>query len=141
MSRINIGRVLIGGVVAGIVANALDYVWATYLMVDESADMASRLNLNNATVQASVTTWIVVDLLWGLLLVFNYAAIRPRFGPGPKTAAISAVILWLTVTIMFGGLCAMGIFTLPAYLKNSVLYLVSSLAASLAGAALYKEET
>lgn len=139
MSRINIGRVLVAGLVAGAVANALDWVWGTYLLADESAAMASRLNLNYATVQASLTTWIVVDFILGLLLVFTYAAIRPRFGPGPKTAFISGVTLWFTSTIMFAGLSSMGVFTQAAFLKSSALYLVSALAASLAGAALYKE--
>ncbi len=140
MSRINLGRVLIGGLVAGVVANVFDFVFNTYLLVDESADMASRLNLNSARVQASLTTWIVVDFVWGLLLVFTYAAIRPRFGPGPKTAAIGGITIWLAVTVTFAGLMSMGVFTQAAYLKSSVLYLVSAIAASLAGAALYKED-
>jgi hypothetical protein len=140
MSRINLGRVVIGGLVAGIVANAFDFVFNTYMLVDESAAMVSRLNLNSARVQSSVTTWIVVDFLWGLLLVFTYAAIRPRFGPGPKTAVIGGITIWLAVTVTFAGLMSMGVFTQAAYVKSSALYLISALAASLAGAALYKED-
>ena len=139
MSRINTGRVVLGGLVAGFVANALDYVTNAFLMNEEGADMAQRLNLSQATLESSVMAWVVVDFIWGLLLVFAYAAFRPRFGPGPKTAVISGFTLWFSVCIMFGGLMSMGIFTLPGFIKYSAFTLVSALAASLAGAAIYKE--
>jgi len=139
LGRINTGRVLLGGVVAGIVANALDFVINEFLMREEGADMVQRLNLSQAALESSVMVWIVVDFIWGLLLVFTYAAVRPRFGPGPKTAVISGITLWFAVCIMFGGLMSMGIFTLPGFLKYSALTLVSSLSASLAGAAIYRE--
>jgi len=139
MSKINTGRVVLGGLVAGVVANALDFVINAYLMKEEGADMAQRLNLSEATLQSSVMAWVVVDFIWGVLLVFAYAAFRPRFGPGPKTAAVSGFTLWFAVCIMFGGLMSMGIFTLPGFIKYSALTLVSALSASLAGAAIYRE--
>ena len=92
MGRINTGRVVLGGLVAGVVANALDYVINAYLMAEEGADMAQRLNLNQDVMQSSTYVWIGVDMIWGLLLVFTYAAFRPRFGPGPKTAMLSAIL-------------------------------------------------
>jgi len=139
MSRINVGRLFLGGLVAGIVANGLDYVINGILMVDEGNDMVQRLSLSQEKVQASLTTWIVVDFLWGLLLVWVYTAFRSRFGPGPKTAVISGMTLWFTVCIIFAGLMSMGIYTQQAYIKASALTLVSSVLASLAGAAIYKE--
>ena len=139
MSGINLSRVVVGGLVAGVVANALDFAINTYLMADEMADMAQRLNLNMAAVEASTTTWIIVDFVWGLLLVFAYAAMRPRFGPGPKTAAISGLTLWFGVTAVFAGLMAMGLYTQQAYIKSSALALVSTLIPSLVGGYLYKE--
>ena len=45
MSGINMSRVVVGGLVAGVVANALDFAINTYLMADEMADMSQRLNL------------------------------------------------------------------------------------------------
>lgn len=139
MGGINFSRVVVGGLVAGVVANALDFVIQTYLMTKEMTDMAQRLNLSAATMESSMTTWIIVDFVWGLLLVFTYAAIRPRFGPGPRTAVIGGLMLWLAVSAVFAGLTAMGLYTQQAYIKSSVLMLVSTLVPSLVGAALYKE--
>lgn len=135
----NIGRVILGGLIAGVVANAGDYVINMYLMEEEATAMVQRLNLSAAAVQGSLTTWIVVDVIWGLLLVFTYAGFRPRFGPGPRTALIAGVTIWLAVCAVFAGLMSMGIYTQQAYLKSSALTLVNTLVASLAGAYFYRE--
>lgn len=139
MGRINIGRVLIGGIVAGIVANAFDFAINTYLMADTMNDMLRRLNLDVAAVEASTPTWIAIDFLWGILLVWTYAAMRPRFGPGPWTAVVSGSTIFIAVTMIMVGFTAMGMFTQQGFILGTVGSLVSTLAASLAGAALYKE--
>ena len=139
MSGINVGRVVVGGLVAGAVANALDFVTNVYLMAEEWNATVARLNLSATAMDDSTVTWIIVDFIWGLLLVFTYAAIRPRFGPGPKTAVISGLLLWLGVTLVIAGFSSMGIFTQQAFLKGSVLALVSTLVPSVVGAAIYKE--
>jgi len=139
MGRINVSRLVMGGLAAGVVANALDYVINRYLMQAEGEAMMTRLNLSTDVVASSVPVWIIVDFIYGMLLVFTYAAMRPRFGAGPKTAAISGGTLWLAICAIFAGLTAMGIYTGPAFVKSSALTLVSTMAASLTGAYLYKE--
>jgi hypothetical protein len=139
MSRINIGRLFLGGLVAGVVANALDYVTNMYLMKEEMDDMVQRLNLVPETVDASFRTWIVVDFILGLLLVFTYAGFRPRFGPGPKTAVVASVTVWAAASAMVAGFAAMGLFTEQAFIKGAALTLVTSVVAGLVGASLYKE--
>jgi hypothetical protein len=91
MSGINVGRVIVGGLAAGFVANVFDFIITSYLLANELAGTIARLNLNAAAIESSVWAFVIVDFIWGLLLVFTYAAIRPRFGPGPKTAIISGV--------------------------------------------------
>jgi hypothetical protein len=135
----NIGRIILGGVIAGIVANAGDYLINVYLMADEGTAMVQRLNLSAAAVEGSLVTWIVVDIILGLLLVFTYAGFRPRFGPGPRTAIIAGVTIWLAICAVFAGLMSMGIYTQQAYLKSSVLTLANTVIASLAGAYFYRE--
>ena len=139
MGRMNLGRLFLGGLVAGVVGNVLHAVTGMYLTVDEMSDMERRLNLSHEAINSSMATWIIVDFVWGLLLVFTYAAMRSRFGPGPKTAVVSGVTLWLAVCSVFAGLTAIGIYTEQAFIKESFLNLVTVLAASLAGAYFYKE--
>jgi hypothetical protein len=139
MPGINVRRVLLGGLVAGLVANAFDFVITSYVMATEFASMLARLNLSEAAMRPWIALFAAADFIWGVLLVFTYAAMRPRFGPGPKTAVVSGVTLWLASAIAVSILMAIGLHTPQSYLKSSALYLVSAVVSSLAGAALYKE--
>lgn len=140
MAQINLRRVFLGGLLAGIVANLFDFVINSYVLEADLAKMAARLNLSPADAWPSAL-WIFIggDLIWGLLLVFTYAAIRPRFGPGPKTAMISGVLLWAAIAVLTAQISAAGIRTLPSYLNAGALYLLSAVVSSLVGAAFYKE--
>ena len=139
MSGINARRVFLGGLVAGLLANLFDFVITTYLMATEFNGMLARLNVSEAAAQSWIPVFAVADFLWGFLLVFTYAAIRPRFGPGPRTAVIGAVILWIGLALALVILMALGLHTPQSYVKSAALYLVSAVVSSMTGAALYKE--
>jgi hypothetical protein len=139
MSGINVARLLLGGLVAGVVVNAGDFVINSYLLADDMVQLSQRLGLNQADVEGSQVTWIVVDLIYGMLLVFSYAAIRPRFGPGPATAIVAGLVLYLAITVVLFGFMSMGMFVQDAFLRSAGLQLVVTLAASLAGGMVYKE--
>lgn len=140
MRGINLRRVILGGFVAGLVANVFDFVITSYLMAAEFAAMLVRLDVGESAAQSWIWVFAVADFIWGFLLVFTYAAVRPRFGTGPRTAIISGVLLWSAFAIAMLILMALGLHTLASYAKSSALYLLSALVSSLAGAALYKEE-
>lgn len=140
MGKINVGRWLAGGVVAGIIVWLLEGVGALLYMDDWEA----ALQAHNLAMEMSVGTWlltVVVSLLVGLTLVFFYAAARPRFGPGPKTAIIVAVALW------FGGLLVsligyhmIGLYPMGMLTIWGVQGLVELTVASLVGGWIYREE-
>ena len=100
MSGINAGRVLGGGLLAGLVFNILDFAANQMLRSDWEAAM-TRLNLPTSALEAPsvMVTWIAVDFLFGILVVWTYAAIRPRFGPGPKTAAMAGSVIPAEITV------------------------------------------
>ena len=140
MSGINIRRLILGGFVAGLVANVFDFVITSYLMATEFAAMLARLGVDASAARSWIWVFAVADFIWGFLLVFTYAAIRPRFGPGPRTAIVSGVVLWLAFAIALLVLMAIELHTPQSYLKSSALYLLSAIVSSVAGAALYKEQ-
>jgi hypothetical protein len=141
MASINLGRVVAGGLVAGVVANAIDFVTNTYVLASEIAAWAPTRNLDPAAMNSGpvAATWIVVDFIFGLLLVSTYAAMRPRLGAGPKTAILAGLALWVAVTIVLFGFTQMGVFSMALFVKGSIAALINTLAASVAGAAVYKE--
>lgn len=140
MGKINTGRVIVGGLVAGLVFNVIDFVMQLLMKADFEAN-STRLGLDPAVAAApaAIATWVVIDFLVGILVVFIYAAIRPRFGPGPRTAVIAGLIPYIWVSLIIYGFTTGGLFTTALFWKVSALQLVGVLAGSIAGAAVYKE--
>jgi|SRR5579864_734138 len=141
MASINTGRVVVGGLVGGVVANACDFLWNMTIMKDDMTAMAQRFGMDPAAMQSmsAAAPWIVIDFVMGLLTVFAYAAMRPRFGPGPKTALIAGITLYLAVTAILYGFTSMGMMPMGAFGRGSATSLVTVILGSLAGAAVYKE--
>jgi hypothetical protein len=95
MGGINVIRWLMGGIAAGILVWLIEGAGALFYM----GDMETALAAHNLSMEMSAGVWvqtIVVSLIVGLALVFFYAAARPRFGPGPKTATLMAVVFWVS---------------------------------------------
>src|SRR6266851_2278472 len=141
MSKINIGKVVPGGILAGVVMSGLDFVTNNYILASDWRNMAQLRNVDLSLMggAGALVTMLVVDLLLGQLLVVTYAAIRPRFGPGAGTAAIASFIIFLPETLLlatFGGI----VISWDLYLRQSALMLVSVIIGGLAGAWVYTEE-
>jgi hypothetical protein len=83
---------------------------------------------------------VIMSLLVGSVLVWLYAAARPRFGPGPKTAAMVAVAFWLggTVTSLVG-YRMVGLYPDSLLLQWGAIGLVEVILAAMAGGWLYRE--
>ena len=141
MASINTGKVVVGGLAAGLVANVIDFVTNTYVLAPDWQSFATAHNLDPAamTKPSVAATWVIIDFLMGIILVFAYAAIRPRFGPGPKTAICSGLLIYIAITLVLYGFTNMGLLTMGMFVTGSISAIVSTLAASLVGAAIYKE--
>jgi hypothetical protein len=139
MGGINTARVIIGGIVAGLVIDVSESILNT-VVLGAAADAAMRqMNLPPVGMQA-VGIFLLLGLALGIGLVWLYAAIRPRYGAGPKTALCAGAAVWFFAYLYPSvSLVAMGMF--PAGMMTTALIwgLVEVLAAAVAGAALYKE--
>jgi hypothetical protein len=93
MGRINLGRALIGGLLAGLIINIGEYILNGLLLFEEmNAAMAA---LNKPPVDERMIMWFVLlGFGVGFMLVWTYAAIRPRFGAGIKTAICASTLVW-----------------------------------------------
>lgn len=141
MASINVGRVVVGGLVSGVVGNVIDGVANNTLMAQDMADLTRKFGMDPAMAQslAAAVPWIAVDFIFGFVMIFTYAAMRPRFGAGPKTAMIAALVPFLAASVVVYGFTSMGMMSMAAYWKGTIEALVSTQVAALAGAALYKE--
>jgi len=140
MGKINVGRWILGGIVAGIVGDILDIpvdgVWLAPMWKQQLTGLGQPM------FSGSQLIWFnAFGIIIGLVTIWIYAGIRPRFGPGVKTAIYAGVAVWITgflvpnfalmwVTRFFNGHLT-GYTTLGA--------LVECVVGAIAGAALYKE--
>jgi hypothetical protein len=139
MGGINTGRVLLGGLVAGVILNVSETVLNVAVMGNAMQAAMIKLGLPMPA-GGTIGIFIVLCLLLGLVSVWLYAAIRPRLGPGPKTASIAAVVVWFLANLYPTiGEGAMGFFAPSVLVVTSLWGLVELLIAVNVGAYLYKE--
>lgn len=139
MGNIDLKRVILGGLLAGLVLNVADFLlYGMYLSADFDAAMQA---LGKEPAGGSmIAWWVALDFLWGILLVYLYAAIRPRFGPGPQTAIRAGLLLWVAAVLFHAlGEGAMGLFPQRLYVIGTVASLIYIPIAAVIGAWAYRE--
>ena len=142
MGRINWGRVFLGGLLAGVVINVGEFLFHAVLFKDQMAEMMRALGKDPATIMTdgAVAIWNLLGFLTGIAAVWLYAAIRPRYGAGAKTAAIAGVGAWFIGRVLEAvGQMNMGLFPQRIILIGLVWGLVELIVATTAGAWAYKE--
>ena len=140
MYGININRWLLGGLVAGVIMWLAEGAASMLYMADMEAAMAAH-GLSMVTGTGTVLISLAVSLIAGLVLVFLYAAARSRFGPGPKTAAKMAAVMWLGGYLLsILGYKMMGLFPDRMLMLWAVAGLAEMVVASIAGAWVYHEQ-
>jgi hypothetical protein len=139
MGRINVGRVILGGVVAAVVIDASEIV-GQFLFQAQAEEVMANLGLAPPTPWV-IGIFVVVGFVMGISLVWLYAAVRPRYGAGPKTAIMVALFFWLVAYFLpLLGDNLMGIMPTGMMIAGASWGLVELCVASLAGAWIYKED-
>jgi hypothetical protein len=83
----------------------------------------------------------LLDVVLGIVLVWLYAAIRPRFGPGPRTAFCAAVFVWIISMIAYYGYMQIGMMSSGLWWEFGLAGLVTLTIAAMIGGRFYKEES
>jgi hypothetical protein len=95
MGKINVRKLLIGGLIAGAVISVGDVLLYGSVVKAPMAVAMQRLPpMTSAWRVAEMPWFIFLDFVAGIFLVWLYAAIRPRFGAGVRTALIAGFAGW-----------------------------------------------
>jgi len=139
MNRINFGRVLLGGLVAGLVINIGEFLLNGVVLHSQMEADFKRMNLTPPG-NGFVAVAVGLTFVFGIVAVLLYAMIRSRLGPGPRTAIVTALILWFCICA-YSGTINMILLAIPANIMLVVIpwCLVEYIVGTLVGAALYKE--
>jgi len=137
MGRIRWGRVLLCGLVAGLVWTVLGSVLTMFVGHDFVVVVpGGRLSAPPVGLVAFLLT---LNLVMGIWAMWLYAAIRPRYGAGPRTAAVAGFSWWIISSLVDATWGSFGFVPTRALLGPMAVSLPALIVAALAGAWSYKE--
>ena len=140
MGSINTGRVVIGGLLAGVII-FLSTVARILVLREQIAGVVENLGLQRLSQTEGVVFFAVYSVALGILIVWLYAAIRPRFGAGPTAAVIGGLFFWLSVDFVpFAAFLRIDLLPLGVVMIHWIWTVIEIPVASVAGAWLYQEE-
>lgn len=140
---INTSKVAVAGLVAGIVSNVLGFLlfglWLAPRFKSEFEAAAPGLGARGET--GSAMAWTIIGgFVVGFVLAWLYAAMRPRFGPGAKTAIYAGLVVWVLGFIFHIDLLIYGLTSMNTYMMATFAALIQVLGAAWVAGMLYKEE-
>ena len=143
MTPISVGHVIAGGIVAAIIIAVVAGYLPGVILADQLAawhrSLADLSPPPDKPLQAVL--FGLMSLVLGISGVWTYAAIRPRFGAGVRTALLAGFVLW-SAGWLAGALGHLALGDYPQYSLTIVpcaCGLAGALLATLAGAAIYRE--
>jgi hypothetical protein len=139
MKGINFGRVILGGIVAGILINISEFVLNEKVLKSDW-DAALKAMGKSMTGDSAILVWILYGFVLGIAAVWLYAAIRPRYGAGAGTAARAGVAVWFFQSFLPTVAQAnLALFPRNILMTSCVWALVELIIATVLGAWLYRE--
>jgi hypothetical protein len=139
MGHINFGRVVLGGLLAGLVIDISEALLNGVVFAEEMNAM--MVALNKPPIDGSmVGLFVLLGFGLGVVLIWLYAAIRPRLGPGVQTAICAGLTVW-GLAYLYPNLTAFIIHLFPRRMLviQTTWGLVELIVAAIAGAWLYRE--
>jgi hypothetical protein len=141
MGKINVGRVIMGGLVAGLVINIVEFLTNAVLFKQEWHDAGVALGKSGDITTKQIAAFNVYGFAVGILMVLTYAAIRSRFGASAQTAMGAGVLVWmLNMALPNAFNSFLHLYPLSLLLSVTGIELVMSAIAGVAGAYFYKED-
>ena len=139
MGKINWGRVILGGIVAGLIINIFEFCLNGVILAHDW-DAAMKA-LGRTMAPSAIPMFIIWGFLAGIAAIWLYAAARPRFGAGVKTAVLTGFAFWIFAYLLPNlGQWALNLFPQRLIVIGLAVGLVEVIVGSVAGAALYKEQ-
>jgi hypothetical protein len=141
MPRINWIRLIIGGVIASVILFLTDGFFHERVVAADWLAVFTALGTKPPVeTPSSLLYFAIYEVGRGFLAMLLYVLMRSCCKPGPKTAALAGIVVWLAFSVTGPAqFIPLGFFSHALWLKVGAFHLVTSIIATIAGAAVYKE--
>jgi len=142
MVHTNRARVVLGGLLAGLVINLIEYLTHGLILANGWSQALQALGKPPGGPSAgAIVIFNILGFVVGIVAVWVYAAIRPRYGAGPTTALRAGLAVWVVGALLPNlGTYAIGIFPTRLLAIATVASFVDLLIGTVAGAWVYQEQ-
>jgi hypothetical protein len=135
-------RIVAGGLATGLLIDVVEGGLSGVLFGGQFQSELAARGLDLKVGPAGAVFFTLWGFVLGFVSVWLYAATRPRLGPGPRTAVLVAVAVWLVAGVLPHLRDAtLGILSLNLSLKFIALQFAWQIGATLLGAFIYRERT
>lgn len=143
MSQMNPSRILLGGLLSGLIMNGSEAALHAGFLGDETGLLYQKFGVELPVPPGNLILLISATFLVGIISVWLYAMIRPRFGAGPRAALFAGFTVWLLAHFWSGvylGAGYAGIITPKLAWVPVIWGFAEAMIATLVGAKFYKEK-
>ena len=143
MKKINFGRVILAGLVAALVFFFVEIVLEGFVYLIFGVCEAEIFKEFLGYIPTGTLYYIlnlVIFFSICILIMWVYAAIRPRFTSHAKAAIVTSLVFWLVVFLFIANFVNIGIFPLKAALLNLAFNFIEIPIGILVGSLLYKDK-
>lgn len=140
MKPINIGRALIGGIVAALIINLIETVMNGFVLKNDWAAAMQALGKSGEVTGYAISIYMISGLLEGIIGVALYAALTSRYGINSATAGKAGLVVWALVSAIPNLMwLASGLFPGNLLAFGVVIDFVAILLGVTMGSLLYRE--
>jgi len=141
MPRTNWVRLIIGILVAAIIMFFSDGFFHERVVVADWTAVYTALGISPpAHNVANLLYFVIFELGRAIVAMTLYVLMRPCCGPGPKSAALAGIVMWIAFSVTGPAqFIPLGFYSHTLWIKVGAFQLVTSIIAAIVGAALYKD--
>jgi hypothetical protein len=141
---INTAKVAVGGIAAAVVNMVLGYaIFGMWLGPAMNAEMDAVMPGASAKMMGGggMGWQLAGTVVMAFVMAWTYAAMRPRFGPGMKTAVMAALPTWFAGLFFWAqNVMSLGMISMKNMVLGSIAALIINIAMAATAGFLYKEE-
>jgi hypothetical protein len=139
--KLNWNRIIIGGLIATVILFLTDgFFHESVVGADWKAVYAALGAREPQHSAAGMVYFVIFELGRGFISLFIYALLRQFFKAGPNTAALAGIVAWLAFSVTGPAqFIPLEFYSQALWVKVAAFQLVTSIVATIAGAAIYKD--